>query len=236
MEKQENIPPILFQRNEYGLLNHIKYYFTEDGFVDWRKMIPSKYLTPNKDKTTETDISKLADNQLLILLGGIKELAQLRGFASVNHDTQIFQDYVLSKCTISWIPNFETEGRIIQFSSLADATLANTKSFASDFLAAIAENRAFVRCVRNFLKINIVSSEELGKSDKEKDNQVLEETVFNPVEVLNNLLSSKKLTFEDIKKKLILEKFNNSENFTTLEDIPSEKLYELITRITKIKN
>ena len=54
------------------------YIYDEDGFVNWRKMIKSDYLVPNKDRTSQTDVTKLKDHQVLILLQGIKELAQIR--------------------------------------------------------------------------------------------------------------------------------------------------------------
>ena len=36
--------------------------------------------------------------------------------------------------------------------------------FGNYFLATTAENRAFARCVRSFLRINIVSKEEMAES------------------------------------------------------------------------
>ena len=66
------------KRDENGLISGVKYVYTEDGLIDWRKMIKSEYLVINKDSVKgETDITKLKDWQLIILLGGIKELAQI---------------------------------------------------------------------------------------------------------------------------------------------------------------
>ena len=56
----------------------VEYKFTDDGLIDWRKMIKTEFLVPNKSRTSETDVTKLKDWQLIILLGGIKELAQIR--------------------------------------------------------------------------------------------------------------------------------------------------------------
>ena len=69
------------ERDDHGLITQPKvdYIFTDDGFVDWRKMVKEEFLVPNRQKTQETDVSKLEDHQLIILLGGIKELAQIRG-------------------------------------------------------------------------------------------------------------------------------------------------------------
>ena len=58
-------------RNKDGLINGVDYVFTEDGLIDWRKMVKPEHLVPNKDRTSETDVTKLKDYQLIILLGGI---------------------------------------------------------------------------------------------------------------------------------------------------------------------
>jgi hypothetical protein len=77
---------------------------------------------------------------------------------------------------INWIENYESNGTQT-FASIANATTINTNGFAAKFLECIAENRAFVRCVRNFLNIHIVGSDEI---DSSKDKA--------PVEVVNSSL------------------------------------------------
>ena len=81
-----NKPPVIVKRNQYGLLEdkNVEYVFNEDGSINWRKMIKSEFLVANRDRTDETDISKLEDHELIILLGGLKDLASIRGFTSVN--------------------------------------------------------------------------------------------------------------------------------------------------------
>lgn len=231
-------PPKLFIRNQYGLLenDNINYHFNEDGSINWRAMVKQQYLVPNRQRTQETDVCKLEDKDLLILLGGIKELAQIRGFTSVEYKVVTATDnYFATSCKITWLPNYETENRPVVFEALADASLVNTKDFARYFLAAIAENRAFVRCVRNFLKINIVSQEELGdaklglvaKEDSEKENPM------NPAALLEKSMKDKNISFDQLKKKLIKEKFEGADNFESLKDIPKSKVFELIERIKK---
>jgi len=232
------IPPNFINRNQYGLLenSNINYVYNEDGTINWRKMVKTEYLVPNRQKTQETDVSKLEDKDLLILLGGIKELAQIRGYTTVEYKVVAATDsYFATSCRITWIPNYETDGKEIIFEALADATVNNTKSFARFFLAAIAENRAFVRCVRNFLKINIVSQEELGdaklglvaKEDAEKENPM------NPTVLLEKIMQDKGISFEILKKKLIKEKFDGADNLNSIKDVPKSKVFELIERIKK---
>ena len=148
----------VIKRDDNGLLSDVNYVFNDEGLIDWRKMIKPEYLVINKDSAKgETDINKLKDWQLIILLGGIKELAQIRGYTNVTYDVvSPNSDYVVATCNITWRPNYETEGQEVVFSAIGDASPNNTTGFGRAFLAACAENRAFVRCVRNFLRINIV--------------------------------------------------------------------------------
>ena len=224
-----SIPPKTFSRNEFGLLNNppIPYSYNEDGSVNWRKMIRQEFLVPNKQKTQETDISKLEDKDLLILLGGIKELAQIRGFTYVSY-------YVVANCCINWIANYETNDKDVSFESLADASPDNTQSFARNYLAAIAENRAFVRCVRNFLKINIVGQDEIGAKNNFED--LSSENPLSPTAALASLMKEKNITLEDLKKKLAKEKYEKIEDLSSLSDIPKPKIFELIDRIKKSGN
>jgi hypothetical protein len=234
----KNCPPKLVSRNKYGLLEDesIKYVFNEDGLINWRGMVKTQYLVPNRQKTQVSDVSKLEDKDLLILLGGTKELAQIRGYTKVEYKVvSATENYFATSCRITWLPNYETNGKEIVFESLADASTSNTKSFARFFLAAIAENRAFVRCVRNFLKINIVSQEELGDV-KVLDEAVAVENPTSPHNLLEKIMKDKGINFETLKERLIKEKFEKVDDIKAISDIPKAKIFELIERIKKIKN
>jgi len=227
---------IKIERDSDGLIKNpqINYVFNERGHVDWRKMIKPEFLVPNKDRTSETDISKIPDNQLIILLGGIKELAQIRGFTDVSYTVSCpSPDYVLAVCKINWIANYETENKEVSYSAIGDAHPLNTKDFARNFLGPTAENRSFVRCVRNFLKINIVSQEELPPSQKEKDSS--QEGSMSPHKILSEVMKEKGVSFEKLKEKLEKEKFEGIEEINELSDIPKNKVFVLIERINKIK-
>lgn len=224
-------PPVLFDRNEFGLLEKppIPYVYNDDGSVNWRRMIRTEFLVPNKQRTQETDVSKLEDRDLLILLGGIKELAQIRGFTSVSYNTiTASPHYVMTGCKINWIGNYETNNNSISFEALSDASPDNTMSFSRNFLAAIAENRAFVRCVRNFLKINIVGQEEIGSKHVE---ELVAESPTSPSAVLINLMKEKNVSFEQVKKRLIKDNFENAEALVSVNDLPKPKIFELIEKI-----
>ena len=223
----------------------VNYVFDDNGLIDWRAMISKKWLVPNKDKTNETDVSKLKDNELIILLGGIKELAQIRGYTNVDYTvTSPSPDYVVATCSISWISNYETEGREVTFSAIGDASPSNTNDFAQFYLGPIAENRAFVRCVRNFLRINIVSQEELGanvgsatkKSGAKSFPRNENVNQSDPHYLLNKVMKEKKVSFEKVKEVLLKEEYKNAENFESIEDVPRPKVFNLIARIKSISS
>ena len=226
-------------RDENGLLPNTDYVFTEDGLIDWRKMIKSEYLVINKDSAKgETDISKLKDWQLIILLGGINELAQIRGYTNVTYDVvSPSSDYVVATCNITWRPNYETEGQEVMFSAIGDASPNNTTGFGQAFLAACAENRAFVRCVRNFLRIAIVGKEELSGSNNinaslQQGDQALNQS--DPKTLLQELMKKKNVSFDTLKSKLDSENYDISK-VNSLNDLPKIKVFELIERLQAAK-
>ena len=229
------------KRNEDGLLSNppVDYVFNEDGSVNWRKMVRTEFLVANKQRTQQTDVSQLEDRDLLILLGGIKELAQIRGFTDVCYTVHTAsQEYFSTTCTIEWVPNYETDNKVVSVSALADAHQDNTYSFASNFLAATAENRAFVRCVRNFLKINIVGQEEMG-GGKQVFSQTTAKasapkTDSDPTSLLQKVMDSKGVSFDMVKTRLLDEDFPKADSFESTKDIPKTKTFELIARLKKI--
>ena len=228
------------ERDTDGLIRQPKvdYVFNEDGFVDWRKMVKPEFLYANRQKTNENDVSKLQDHELIIKLGGIKELAQVRGYSSVEYSVESpARDYVVATCMITWIPNFETEGRQVTFSAIGDASPGNTSSFAQDYLGPIAENRSFVRCVRNFLRINVVGQDEVGSAKTSSPNQATASAAgdFSPKTHLASLMKSKGITFDKLKLKLAKEGYEKAGDMERLEDIPNMKVFELIERINKVK-
>jgi hypothetical protein len=233
-----------FKRDANGLLECVEYTFNPDNTINWRSMISKEYLVPNRDafknqkdvNLKEIDISVLPDNQLLILLAGIKELAQIRGYLNVNYDVMQAQpDYVAVKCTIDWAPNYETNMQSVSFSALADAHLDNTKDFAKNFLMAIAENRAFIRTVRSFLKINIVGNDEMGKTthvDTEIEPNTL---VTQPVALLQKTMDEFKISFDQIKEGAIKKGIAGSETWNQISDISPLAMFTIISGI-KSKN
>ena len=190
--------PQKFSRNEFGLLNEVDYHFAEDGSVNWRSMIKDEHLFPNRSwfegrkKNMPRTVDGLKDYQLLIKLSGIKELAKLRGFTDVYYDVEKCEEgHVAVKCSITFSSNYETGNQPVVFSDMANATLNNTSSFATKFLETIACNRAFVRCVRNFLNVHIVGDDEIDKSNQAPIQQQASAPALSPDTMIENLAKDK---------------------------------------------
>jgi len=249
--KKKLFGPDLYKRDEHGLLENVDYIFNEDGSVNWRAMIKPEFLYPNRDwfnyrnKPVPDSSEGLADNQLLIMLGGIKELARLRGFENVSFEVDnVSESYVVASCEILWSPNYESGKQRVAYQDVANATLDNTDSFASKFLETIACNRAFVRCVRNFLNIHIVGADEIDKS-KGANNSISVESVeaaaTTPIGLLQKTLLSKKgvSSFEDFIEMLKVfwknETYKNEDvaKWKSWKDIPSKEIRKLIGLLHK---
>lgn len=241
-----------------GLINNKEYKFTSDGFVDWRAMIDPQFLYPNKDffeirkLSLPSSIEGLDDKQLLIMLSGIKELARLRGFKSVRYSlNHIASNYVVATCSIEWVGNFETNGESVTFEDVANATEANADNFCLKFLETIACNRAFVRCVRNFLNIHIVGADEIDKSkNKAVDiSDLIQSTVIpiTPQGALEKNVNDKLkiFSFEDFKVYLrnmwiaateanddsTLALLADAKNWSGFTDVPAKTARVLIKKI-----
>jgi hypothetical protein len=230
---------IIIERDSNGLVKTptVDYHFNESGFIDWRKMIKQEFLVPNKEKTSETDVTKIPDSHLIILLGGIKHLAQIRGFTDISYEvTSPSSDYVVAVCKINWIANFETENRPVSFSAIGDASPFSTSGFAKNFLGPIAENRSFVRCVRNFLRINIVAQEELAPPSSQRDKESSAEKVMSPHSILLEVMEEKGISFDKLKSKLQKEGFEGADGISSVYDIQKSKVFVLIERLNKVKS
>jgi hypothetical protein len=239
----KTVPPRTIKRNDYGLMEGQDYIFQESGFVDWRKMIKTEYLVPNRQRTQETDVSNLQDRDLIILLGGIKDLSQIRGYTDVRYDIKFASlEYAAASCTIKWIPNYETENKEIIFQSMSSATVDNTNGFGKLYLVEMAENRSFCRCVRNFLKINIVSWDEMSgvssnssSSSAPTSGKSKRGVLADPSFLLAKKMKEKGLSFEDVMGKIIKENMiEDPKGITELEDIPKSLTFKLIERMNKL--
>lgn len=243
--------PDVYKRDQHGLLDCVDYIFNDDGSVDWRAMIKPEFLYPNKGwfemrgQSVPSSTEGLRDNQLLIMLGGIKDLARLRGFHSVSYDVRnVEEGYVTARCDIEWIGNYESQSDKVCYEDYANATSENTDAFCYKFLETIACNRAFVRCVRNFLNINIVGADEIDKSDPAptgNSTQTASSTPITPSGLLEKILRDKHNVesfdgFKDVLRDLWKKGSYLNENvkeWSSYSDISAKEARILISILSK---
>jgi len=243
--------PSLYKRDKHGLLECVDYIFNDDGSVNWRAMIKPEFLYPNKGwfeirgQQVPTSTEGLKDNQLLIMLGGIKELAKLRGFSAVAFDVKnVEEGYVTARCDVEWIGNYESSHNSVSYEDYANASLENTDAFCEKFLETIACNRALVRCVRNFLNIHIVGADEIDKSDPTptgSSTQTSSSTPITPSGLLEKILRDKHNIesfdgFKDILRNLWKKGSYLNENvkeWSSYSDISAKEARILISILSK---
>lgn len=235
--------PFKLKRNEYGLLENVDYKFDENGFVSWRSMINPKFLYPNKGwfertgKEVPDSIDDLEDHQLLCKLGGYKELARLRGYKDVSYRLEYLPNGVSAICSIYWEGNYETNNKSVTFESIANSTSENCGDFMATLKETQAENRAFVRCVRNFLNINIVGDDEIskGKNIVHEETQESGPIVLDPNRNLEHIAKKKYKNWPEFRKFLVEQNYKKSEDkvWNGYADIPVKDCRQLIDLLTK---
>jgi hypothetical protein len=236
-----------YKRDELGLLVGTEYKFNDDGKIDWRSMVKPDYLYPNKkwfesrERSVPESIDGLKDNQLLIRLYGLVELAQLRGFNNIiSTITESGPERAVANCSIGWIPNYETSGVAMTVSKSANATTDNVGEFMRKFLETQAENRAFGRAIRNFLGIDICTVEEIDSSTKLSVSGKFEAS--GPVGALMKRVGLKASEFEAFKPTLRtlwkddLYRNADSGNWKNWSDINPSVATDIIAALGELKN
>lgn len=176
VDKQEEFP-----RNSFGLLSKLSYPKKDNGLIDWRKLIPNEYIALNRmafaargisvEELSSEEYTKFLeespDEDLVIKLGGFRELALIRGYTKLKPELIHYSpEEVVMKYTIEWIPNLELSNvHSLEGCAFASASVSNTDQTFSRFLVTIAENRAFIRAVRSSLGIISLGQEEFKLDD-----------------------------------------------------------------------
>lgn len=254
-KKSNNIPPRVFTRNEYGLLENFDYIFSDDGTVNWRAMIPTQFLYLNpqnteriekeyKKKISEISITedKVKDRDLVITLQGIRYLAFLRGFTDISYNIQeSSNEYASVVCRIYWIQNYETPMLNPAFdtigsSGVGSANLLTTNQMTKNYLVEMAENRAFCRAVRGFLRIGIVSAEELSPKNNNEIPQEQTQSISSPATLLASTLEAKGISFDKMKATLIARGLTEEykkriQSYNSVNDIPTTEIFDILGKI-----
>lgn len=241
--KYNCIPPILTNnRNEFGLLKNVNYEFDERGFVKWRRLIRPEHLYVNKHVFEQkkvavpTSIEGLKDEELFIKLAGIREVASIRGFHSIDFEIkESHPTFAAAKVNIRWIGNYETEMCQIETSDGADAHTSNCIGLGLNYLTAMACNRAFIRCVRNFLSIPILGEGESTQNIENPEQEKPTTPMSNPRTLLANLFKGKGKNkgkdFAWFKEKAIKDGVDGADKWESIDDIPTTDIFGYIDKI-----
>lgn len=231
------------KRLENGLMDGLNYIRDEKtNKIDWFKMIPLEYLYINNDKKSqiekrlsksfgEIQITEALDTELVITLQGIRWLLDTRGYKTVKTKIeQALPDYAAATCEITFIPNEEENLEQI-YSQSASAHSGNTKSWYANYLIEASANRAFCRAVRFYLRVNIVSREELGANIEEEPKSI---NFSKQIKLLTDLMEKKHIKWEHIIDKLKKEE-KWKEEYTNISELPKDIIFNLIERIKHIE-
>lgn len=166
--------PTPFKRNpDTGLVEGIVYHYSPDGKIDWRRHCPPQFMYIIREREAavlkaqgkplaEVDLSLVDERWLRIKQAGFNYLANLRGYTSLQYHSLVSTDGKSAVvCEMSFIGNVETDHYPLICSAIASATIHSTGRDFASYLECFAENRAFARCVKRALQINILSEDEI---------------------------------------------------------------------------
>lgn len=223
------------KRLENGLIEGVNYIRDEStGKINWLKMIPEEYLYINEFKKEalekrlgktfgEIQISEVKDTEKIITLQGIRYLLDLRGYKECDIKVDACsQDYASATCRIKFIANEEENFEQI-YTGNASAHAGNTKDFYKNYLVEAASNRALCRAVRFFLKINIVSKDELSDSENFED-EIETSSNLLPYDMLNKKLKEMNKDLNWINKEFKSE-------WDEIKNIPKAKVFEIMGKL-----
>lgn len=166
--------PTVFPRTPDGVVNWRSMLFANELYVknehkDTVARLLGKPVEAIRDLTTE-DVAKVDDRYLVVKKAGILRLARLRGYSSALPDVKHVQrDYVVVQTWVEWDAFDGKPGK--RTGGVGEATPENTTQLGAAYLASTAQNRAFARAVRDFLEIDIVCSDELGRDGKQPEQE-----------------------------------------------------------------
>lgn len=172
--------PLRFKRDpETGLVEGLTYRYTPEGLIDWRAMVDRRFLYVAREheakvvaaqgkSLAEIDILLVKDDWLRIRVGGLNQLAHLRGVVSCVYPHMLAREgWAATTCEITFIANVESGGYPETWSGQASACRTSMDTRMLPYLETFAENRAFSRAVKRALQINILSDIEVGGDSRD---------------------------------------------------------------------
>jgi hypothetical protein len=213
------------RRDEDGLIIGYPYKYTPDGRIDWRALVDRRFLfviDTKRDAVTkaqgkpidECDLSLVDERWLRIKQGGFNQLLNLRGYSRLEyHSLSATDTKAAVVCVIELIGNYETQGYPVVASAIASACTRSMNVQFMPYLETFAENRAFARCVKRALQLNILSEDEIDaeavrgvtQSDEAAPEAARQGSSAKGYDILKDLCTNRKapITFETLKARAI---------------------------------
>lgn len=253
VELNEQPPqPIFPTRNTDGLIEGLEYPKDDFGLIDWSSMIPKKFLVVNdqnfkdRGKDVPSSIEGLDPRDVLILLGGSKYLARIRGIEKIEFPEKIVDahnNYATVTCRLTFIDNIESINgftpKVVE--GTACAHFYNTYDFTKNYLVEIASNRAFCRALNYGLGLNMISKEEIGPKNLRKPDNNQSDNSQNfgmptALSTLKSIMSKAGISFEKVKARCVELEIENSNNWEHIDDIPEDNAFFIAEKIKEKLN
>jgi len=203
---------------------------------DWEKYLDENPKFKGKDEKSGVEV---------LLLQFFKDLLHKEGFASIRYIPlgAADQGYCGLSCEILWHNGQLTSG-------IADTHFNNCKSFTKYYLAAMSENRSFIRAVKAYFNIPYLGKDEIGDAPKEDEPKRGKDAPTGPDVTLKNKVKSilKISEFDSFKTFLRKQVKENKETAWLKEDeysdwasysdwheINKKKILELVGLINQYK-
>lgn len=211
----------------------------ENGLLQWRSVIPNKFYyiagSSEEDVISEEELENTPDNKKLVKLDGYRYIAEIRGFS--KNESQVLKltdDLCVIKNTITWREN--TYGEKTKTTSIVCVEKLSLREEYKQHLVSIAENRAFCRNVRAYLRIPILAEDEVVVNAQHgaKAANVTSDSVSDPKQRLELLREELDLKdFEKFKQAMIDNGFTEAENWT--DNRSCSKGTAVLKAISKLK-
>ena len=203
---------------------------------DWEKYLDENPKFKGKDEKSGVEV---------LLLQFFKDLLHKEGFSSIRYVPlgAADQGYCGLSCEILWQNGQLTSG-------IADTHFNNCKSFTKYYLAAMSENRSFIRAVKAYFNIPYLGKDEIGDAPKEEEHKSGKDAPTGPDVTLKNKVKSilKISEFDSFKAFLRKQVKENKETAWLKEDeysdwasysdwheINKKKILELVGLINEYK-
>jgi len=233
------------KRLENNLVEGVTYIYDEiTKKINWLKMVPSDCLYINQErkdklekslnkKFEDIQINEVKDADLILNLQGIRYLLDLRGYKYCKIKVDVANpEYAAATCEICFIPNEEENFEQV-YTACASAHFGNTRIWYKNYLIEAASNRSLCRTVRNYLKIGVVSSEEISGNNED---ETAPNNSISPLVIFESLLKDKGISFERVLDRLKKENYTEIDKIKQISDIPKSKMLDLIEKLKKVKS